>query len=275
VDALETVLVVDDEPHVREMLSDYLRARGLDVIQAGNGLEALLRFRQARPHAIVLDLLMPRLGGLRALRRIRSTDQAVRVVVLTATSDPELRRQIEACSVSAILTKPVKLDDLWTALVGDEEAVSERPRRSPVPASSPAEPAIAGRVLVVDDEPEVCHLLQEFLTKEGHQARWVGDGASALNAVVEGPPDVVVLDIGMPRPGGLDALQAIRAAAPGVKVIMISGTNSFDLAREALAHGAFDVVSKPLDMKHLAQTVQAAMLMNGLEAEWREAEGGG
>jgi CheY-like chemotaxis protein len=271
-----TVLVVDDEPYVRDILSEYLRARGLDVIEAGDGLEALLRFRQARPHAVVLDLLMPRLGGLRALRLIRSIDQTVKVVVVTASSDSELRRQIEASGVSAILTKPIKPDDLWTALVGNEGSPVEWPRRPPPPpASYPVEPTSRSRVLVVDDDREVCEMLEQFLAKDGHDAYSVGDGASALNALAEGAPDVVLLDIAMPHLGGIEALTAIHAVAPHVKVIMISGTNSFELVREALTLGAFDFVSKPPDLKYLAQAVQAAMRMKRFEAEWCEPDGAG
>src|SRR5260370_30984655 len=69
-EAPRTVLVVDDDAEVRELMAGYLRARGLDVVEAANGLEALLKFRLVRPQAGVLDILMPRLGGLQALPRI-------------------------------------------------------------------------------------------------------------------------------------------------------------------------------------------------------------
>ncbi len=72
----------------------------------------------------------------------------------------------------------------------------------------------------------------------------------------------------MPGLSGIDALKAIQEAAPGVKVIMISGAASFELAKETLAHGAFDFIPKPPDLKALSQTLQAAFLMKRLEAEW-------
>jgi CheY-like chemotaxis protein len=64
-DRERTVLVVDDEPRVREMLSEYLTERSFEVIEAGNGLEALAALKNHRPSAIVLDLRMPRLGASR------------------------------------------------------------------------------------------------------------------------------------------------------------------------------------------------------------------
>ena len=63
----ETVLVVDDDPEVRAALGEYLRSEGFEVLEAENGLEALVHVKRARPRAVVLDLMMPRLGGLEAL----------------------------------------------------------------------------------------------------------------------------------------------------------------------------------------------------------------
>src|SRR5205807_7654101 len=78
-EAPRTVLVVDDEAEVRELMAGYLRARGLDVVEAANGLEALQKFRLVRPQAVVLDIMMPRLRGLRAPQRSPALDQHIAV----------------------------------------------------------------------------------------------------------------------------------------------------------------------------------------------------
>src|SRR5207244_10599977 len=66
-------LVVDDDPEARKVLKDFLRLRGLAVLEARNGLEALLSVKQHRPGVVVLDLNMPRLGGLETLKDRKST----------------------------------------------------------------------------------------------------------------------------------------------------------------------------------------------------------
>jgi DNA-binding NtrC family response regulator len=68
------------------------------------------------------------------------------------------------------------------------------------------------------------------------------------------------LDIDMPRLGGIEALTAIQAVAPDVKVIMISGKASVDTAKLSLAYGAFDYVTKPFDLNHLSDVIRAALL---------------
>ncbi len=108
-------------------------------------------------------------------------------------------------------------------------------------------------------------VLQEFLAEKGYDVRPAPDAAAAIAAVTAEPPDVVLLDIQMPGLGGIDALAAIRAVAPDVKVIMVSGTSSVDLASRALAYGAFDYVAKPIDLAYLQRSLETAFMMKGLE----------
>src|SRR3989454_6098041 len=87
------VVVVEDDPDLREIYAEYLEGKGFSVARAANGLDALLKIKRARPTSVVLDLLMPRLGGLEALRRIKAFDPSIRVVVVTGAQDPAVTRQ--------------------------------------------------------------------------------------------------------------------------------------------------------------------------------------
>ncbi len=276
VPAPKTVLVVDDDDYVRDLIVDYLRARGLEAVEAQNGLEALLKYRQARPQAVVLDILMPRLGGLRALQRIRSLDQGTAVIVVTGAMDTELKRQVLASGATAILTKPIHLKDLWAAL-GGPDGWAEEPGTVPAPSPQPfleTTSVLGARVLVVDDDAGVRSLLEHVLARHGYEVRSVADGQSALRAIREDSPEAVLLDVNLPGLSGVEALEAVHAIAPGVKVIMISGAVSFEAAKDTLARGAFDFVAKPFDMKALAQTLHEAVLMKRLEADWSVEPGG-
>ncbi len=276
VPAPKTVLVVDDDDYVRDLIVDYLRARGLEAVEAQNGLEALLKFRQARPQAVVLDILMPRLGGLRALQRIRSLDQGTAVIVVTGAMDTELRRQVLASGATAILTKPIHLKDLWVALGGPDGWAEEAGAvpAPPLPPFMDTTSVLGARVLVVDDDAGVRSLLEHVLARHGYEVRSVADGQSALRAIREDSPEAVLLDVNLPGLSGVEALEAVHAITPGVKVIMMSGAVSFEVAKDTLARGAFDFVAKPFDMKALAQTLHEAVLMKRLEADWNVEPGG-
>jgi DNA-binding response OmpR family regulator len=84
------ILVVDDEPNIREVVSLYLRRDGHSVITAADGEEAIRHYRQSQPDLVVLDLMLPKVSGLEVCRRIQA-DERVPVVMLTARGEEEDR----------------------------------------------------------------------------------------------------------------------------------------------------------------------------------------
>ena len=84
---MTTVLVVDDDPTVREVVATYLRRDGLDVLEAADGPAALTADADAEPDLVVLDLMLPGLDGLEVFRRLRARRGGVPVVMLTARGD--------------------------------------------------------------------------------------------------------------------------------------------------------------------------------------------
>lgn len=84
------VLIVDDEPNIREVVGLYLRRDGHDVVSATDGEEALKVFRETEPDLVVLDLMLPKLGGLEVCRRMRE-DRRVPLIMLTARGEEEER----------------------------------------------------------------------------------------------------------------------------------------------------------------------------------------
>jgi CheY-like chemotaxis protein len=270
-DCQRSVLIVDDEAEVRAVFSEFLRERGLDVIEAANGLEALLLVKRARPSTVVLDVTMPRLGGLDALKRIRAFDPSITVVILTGVVDDALRRRALALGARRVFTKPVALADLWRALEGGAttpSAPTEHQEPSPwhPPNSGPAAMPTA-RVLVIDDDAAIREALGEFLSTPGYATRLAADGVGGMAAVMEDTPDVVLLDVEMPGLNGVAALNAIRAMAPDLKIIMVSGTADTDLSKRALAAGAFDYVTKPIDFAYLTQSLETAVMIRRVERE--------
>lgn len=253
-DRTPVVVVVEDDPDLREAYAVYLEGEGFSVARAANGLEALLQIKRARPTSVVLDLLTPRLGGLEALRRIKAFDSSIQVVVVTGAEDPAVTRQAQALGASAILQKPVAPEILRSALTAAAPSAPTARAKATAPA---------GRVLVVDDEADVRELLEDFLAPKGYRTRSVADGTAALREVMREAPDLVLLDIDLPGLNGIEALRAIRGIAREVKVIMISGKASLDTAKLALAYGAFDYIAKPFDLDHLSEVIAAAFLWEG------------
>jgi len=263
-----TVLVADDDEDVRTTLAEYLRAQGLEVLEAADGFDTLLKVKRARPGVVVLDLLMPRLGGLEALKQIHGSNPETIVVVITGADDPGLREQALSSGAATVLTKPLDLAELKRAV-----SSTARPRPPAADVSGPSRAAsgavkrAAGRVLIVDDDPEVRAILEEFLALHGYVTRSAGDAPSAFWALMQNVPDVILLDISMPGFNGVEFIPTIRFASGDVKIIMVSGITDVELSKRALAQGAFDYVTKPVDMDYLLRSLETAMSMKRLETE--------
>ena len=109
----KTILVVDDEPAIRESLGDLLREEGYDVLEAQNGMEALARLREPKPEqpcVIVLDLMMPVMDGYE-FRAEQLRDQALAgIPVVVVSADGNVRRKTAAMQVAAALAKPLQLN---------------------------------------------------------------------------------------------------------------------------------------------------------------------
>lgn len=111
------------------------------------------------------------------------------------------------------------------------------------------------RVLVVDDEPSARMLLEEFLTPKGYDVITASNGEEALRLVKEQRPHLILLDVCMPKLSGIEVLQRVRQIDPSIGVIMVTAVNEEAMGRQALAMGAFDYITKPLDLKYLEQVV--------------------
>ncbi len=125
------------------------------------------------------------------------------------------------------------------------------------------------RVLVVDDESEFRSLLCDALRMEGYATSEAGDGREAVQRFREQPPDAVLLDLQMPRQAGLPTLRELRALAPEVPVIILSGHGDVATAVTAVKCGAFDYIEKPAEFERVALTLRQALERRRLEGEVR------
>lgn len=115
-------------------------------------------------------------------------------------------------------------------------------------------------ILVVDDEPSVCFLLKEELSEQQrYDVVTANDGAAAMNILQQRPIDVVLLDVRMPRVGGMEVLKYITEHHPTTLVIMLSNYADVKTAIEATKLGAYDFVGKPYNRDELLATVNRAV----------------
>ena len=120
------------------------------------------------------------------------------------------------------------------------------------------------RILIIDDEESVGVALKQLFEYEGHRVHLSPDGPSGLIDYPDFRPDVIFLDVKMPKMDGLEVLERIRDADSGAVVIMVSGHGTIGTAVEATRKGAFDFLEKPLDTNRLLVTLRNALIVRGL-----------
>ena len=118
---------------------------------------------------------------------------------------------------------------------------------------------MAPTILVVDDDPGIRTLLIDVLVEGGYAAESAVDGVAAIKSCVEHRPDLILLDIEMPRLRGVETLVVLHELSPETRVIMISGKAEESEVRRTLALGAFDYLTKPFDFAYLLQVIEAAV----------------
>ncbi len=111
------------------------------------------------------------------------------------------------------------------------------------------------RVLIVDDELFVGELLKEYLSIQGYQAAAVSNGEDALSVTQQFQPHIVILDIRMPGMSGMEVLKNIKAKNKATGVIMLSAYGDTETVDEALRLGADQYLQKPMNLKHLVETL--------------------
>ena len=114
-------------------------------------------------------------------------------------------------------------------------------------------------ILIVDDDEKILFAFKEVLKKDGLRSAIARDGEEALRAVSALHPDAVIMDITMPRMSGLEALGRIRALSPSTPVILITGFGTMQTAIKAMQLGAFDYLSKPVDVEAIRTALRKAL----------------
>lgn len=118
------------------------------------------------------------------------------------------------------------------------------------------------QILVVDDEPELCHVLQKVLKKEGYRVLTATTGQKAIELLKKEKVHLLLLDLKMPDIGGLELLKKIRGEGKKknrVPTVILTAYGSLSSAREAMALGAVDYLTKPFDLDEVKSVVKEVL----------------
>ncbi|UCE32332.1 MAG: response regulator [Burkholderiales bacterium] len=240
-----TILVVDDDPAVRELLEHHLTRSGYTVAVARNGVEAIARARELRPAAITLEVLMPDLDGWSVLGALKSDPQTASTPVILVSIIEEKKRGY-ALGAAEYLVKPADRSRLLEALRG----LGVHP---------------AGRVLVIEDDDDTREVQRQALEHAGWTVDEAADGRAGLDRLADARPDAIVLDLMMPVMDGFEFLATLRASPDWreIPVLVYTARELTPDDQRRLAGEAQEVLRKAGDnrdqlMQELVRLVETA-----------------
>jgi signal transduction histidine kinase/DNA-binding response OmpR family regulator len=261
----QRILVVEDNEPAIIQLTDILQADGYCVQVARNGKEALEQIAQALPVAMILDLMMPEVDGFQVLKAIRGVEKTANIPVLILTAKHITKDDLSFLKSNHIhqLIQKGDIDKagLLDAVAG-MVAPPPPPEKPALRALRPRRPARSGKpvVLVVEDNPDNLRTAKALLS-DRYQVIEAHDGKEGIQQARAHLPDIILMDIAMPRMDGLEALAVIRADEKLRHIPVIAATASAMKGdRETiLAHGFDGYVSKPIDDELLKKILREVL----------------
>jgi len=260
------VLVVDDNSTARHVLTDMLRAVGLQVSSVDSGAAAIAMLESAsiigEPFDLVLmDWQMPGTDGIEASRRIKADTMLSRIpaiLMVTAFGRDEVMQRADAVGLDGFLLKPVNASVLYNTVVDILSRGTAEPR-TPAPRPAPVTETLAGRrVLLVEDNAVNRQVASEMLEDYRLIVDTAKDGVECLEKLERGDYDLVLMDIQMPRLDGLSTTRQLRGQSRLATLPIVAMTaHAMAGDRErCLAAGMNDHISKPIDPEQLAAVLR-------------------
>jgi DNA-binding NtrC family response regulator len=230
------ILVVDDDRRMVKTICDILRVKGYEAAEAYSGEEAVAKAREDDPDCVLMDIKMPGMNGVEALKMIKGEAPDLQVVLMSAYASDDQAWEAKRQGATAILTKPIDFQQVlsFLSLLRREESI-----------------------LVVDDDPAFSRTLKEILQARGYRVETEVDPEKVPGRVERDDQLVVILDLELGTAGGLEVLKAIRARDPGKPVVLVTGYRDEMAAsiERGLQVGAYACLYKPLAMDELLGVV--------------------
>jgi len=244
----KNVLVIDDDTVVRVLLEAVLIRAYYTPFFCANGKSALDFLEQSKIDIVLLDVKLPDMDGLDLLSTIKEKHPSCQTIVITGYGSEQIAVQALRRGALDYIEKPVNEDELVAALGRAHEKL--------VKANVLTD---KNSVLVVDDDIEVVDRLKRFLEKEGFLVYPSTKSEEALEVIALHQIDVIVTDFQMGSMDGLDLLEKAKNLYPDIEGIIVTGHTTGDVLVKALRVGAFDYISKPVDLDALLFAVTKAI----------------
>jgi two-component system CheB/CheR fusion protein len=268
-----TILIVEDDSEVRDILKIGLNFEGYQVGVACDGASALRMIEdgELKPDLIISDYNLPNgMDGLQVVAKLRETlRKPVPVIILTGDISTQTLRDI-AFQKFVHLNKPASLRQLTSAI---RHLLLPKAGQMNTSASLSTDATTAPVVFIVDDDLQIREAIRSTLEEDGRRVEDYADGEAFLAAYCPGHQGCLLIDANLPGMSGIDLLNCLKDAGHDLPAIMITGHSDVPMAVQAMKAGASDFIEKPLRSGELLASVARALEQSrdsSKLAAWRE-----
>jgi two-component system, chemotaxis family, CheB/CheR fusion protein len=258
-----TVLIIDDDPAVLEMLQLLFDGEGHHTLVASDGHQALALASQeaTAPDLIIADYNLPKdLNGLQTIARLQEqTRHTIPAVILTGDISTESLLEI-AAQGCVHLNKPARANELTRLaqrlMATPRSASPDGVQKSPLDVEVGKE---VPTIFVVDDDHAIRETMRDLLNENGYAVEVFADGAAFLRAYRSGHAGCLLVDVLMPGMSGVEVIERLTAAGHQLPAVMITGSGDVSMAVQAMKAGAVDFIEKPVTHDDLLASVKRAL----------------
>ncbi|MCB1877344.1 MAG: response regulator [Chromatiales bacterium] len=268
------VLLADDNDTARDILARSLRSMSFRVDVAENGEQALQRLAEKDEDydIVLLDWRMPGLDGLKTAERIRANRAEGHppiILLITAYGREAVEQQIDHAHLDGLLVKPVTPSQLLAAILQAKGGPGDRAAlRDSVNAAEARKQPLHGRVLLVEDNRINQQVAREVLEQMGLTVQVCDNGQQAVDLVLDGLPDLILMDIQMPVMDGYAATRAIRRleGAEDIPIFAMTAHALVGDADRSVSAGMTGHITKPIDPGQLYETIRPWLTLTERQA---------
>ncbi len=244
----KNVLIIDDDTIIRNELEKELKRNFYNTFLSSEGKAGLKIFESENIEIVILDVKLPDINGIDVLQIIKSKKPDCEVIIMTGYGTQEIAIQSLRRGAIDYIEKPLIMDELYTALGRAEENLIAKEGLD-----------YKSSILIIDDEEEIARQLKRTLQKEGYIVFVANNGKKGLEIIETNKIDVVVTDIMMEDINGIEVLKKAKTLYHDIEGIMITGFQDRDFAIKSLRAGAFDYITKPIDLDNLLFSIKKAI----------------
>jgi DNA-binding response OmpR family regulator len=260
---MKTILIVEDDQKIALALQVRLKASRYAVSTASDVIEGASLGRTIKPDLIILDISLPGGDGFQLAETFHHMPETkgTPIIFITAFKRPGLLQKVINLGAVGLFEKPFDTEKLLYSIqreLSRLEALDAR--KFPMCAGSKQDHQERKQILIIEDDERIAMALALRLKAAGYEATTTYDALTGLNAAVQNPPALVLLDISMPAGDGFSVAEQIQTLVPtSIPIIFLTASKKADFREKAKKLGAAGYFEKPYEAEELVGAIRQAL----------------